>query len=112
MFWSTVDGQGTVGQNRYKVDQAAGSGRKSLTHKYTSEAHERVPAVVQGDRWCVGRAGMQVLSPVLHSGLRIWHCCSCSLGGDCGSDLIPSRGTPYAMGQPKKKKKKKKRTWK
>ena len=28
-------------------------------------------------------------------------------GHNCGSDLFPGPGTPYALGQPKKKKKKK-----
>ena len=44
--------------------------------------------------------------PAQHSELRIWHCCSCSIGCNCSSDLIPSPGTPYAVGQPKKEKKK------
>ena len=43
-------------------------------------------------------AGMQVQSPAWHSGLRIWLCHSCSLGHDCGSDLIPGWGAPYAPG--------------
>lgn len=30
------------------------------------------------------------------TGLRIQHCCSHSLGHDCGSDLIPGLGTLYA----------------
>lgn len=42
--------------------------------------------------------------PAQHSGLGTWHCHSCGLSGDCGSDLIPSLGTPYTTGQPKKKK--------
>lgn len=37
-------------------------------------------------------------------GLRIWHCQSWSLGHDCGWDLSPGQGTPYAKEQPKKKK--------
>ena len=45
--------------------------------------------------------------PARHTGLRIWHCHSCSIGCNCGS-VIPGLGTPYAMGEPKKKKKKKK----
>ena len=40
-----------------------------------------------------------------HSGLRIQRCCS--LGPNCGSDLIPGPGTPYAMEWPKRKKRKK-----
>ena len=61
-----------------------------------------VPPVVQGDWWHLGSAGMQVQSLAWHSGLRIWSCCS-SLGRDCGCDLIPGRGTPYAAGMLKKK---------
>jgi len=38
----------------------------------------------------------------------IWHCHSCLVGCNCGSDQIPGLGTPYAMGQPKKKRKEKK----
>ena len=48
---------------------------------------------------------MQVRSPAQHNGLRIQHCHSCDLGHNCGLDLIPSPGTPYATGWPKKKKK-------
>ena len=44
-----------------------------------------------------------------HRGYRVWSCCSCSVGPNCGLDLIPGPGTPYAPGQPKKKKKEKKR---
>ena len=33
-----------------------------------------------------------------HSGLRIWQCCNCGVGCNCGSDLIPGPGTPYAAG--------------
>ena len=42
-----------------------------------------------------------------HSGLRIQH--TCGLGHNCGSDVIPGPGTPYAPGAKKKKKKKKER---
>ena len=47
----------------------------------------------------------QVCSLSQYSGLRIWCCCSFGLGCDCGLDLIPGPGVPYAVGQPKKKKK-------
>ena len=53
----------------------------------------------------------QVWSLAQHSGLRIWHCCSCSVGHSCSSDLIPGLGTPCAMGWPKKKEKKKREKW-
>lgn len=42
-----------------------------------------------------------------HSGSRIWHCGICSVGHNCGWNLIPGPRTQYAMGQPKKKRKKK-----
>lgn len=57
----------------------------------------------------LGNAGTQFPSPVWHSGLRILHCYSCSLGLDCGLDLIPDPGAPYASGWPKKGKRKKKK---
>ena len=47
---------------------------------------------------------MQVRSPAWHSGLRIWSCHSCRVGGNCDSDLIPGLGTPCAVGKPKKEK--------
>ena len=37
-----------------------------------------------------------------HSGLRIRCCCSCGVGRNFGSDLIPGPWTPYALRQPKK----------
>ena len=37
---------------------------------------------------------------------RTQHCCSCSLGHNCISDLIPGPGTPCAVGWPRKKIKK------
>ena len=56
--------------------------------------------MVQRDWWHLRSARMQVQSLAWHSGLRIWHCHSCGVGCNCGSDLIPS------LGQPRKKKKK------
>ena len=67
-----------------------------------------VPAVAQQDGLCLCSAGTRVQSSARHSGLRIQHCHSCSLGCNCSSDLIPCPGTPHASGQPKKKKEKKK----
>ena len=61
--------------------------------------------MVQWDRQHLGSPGMQVNSLTQHSGLRIWHFHSCSLGCNCGSYRIPGQGTPYAMEQSKKKKK-------
>ena len=62
-----------------------------------------VPSVSQWDQQCLGSAGMQVQSLIWHSGLRIQQCHSCGLGHNCGSDLIPDSGPPYASRQPKKK---------
>lgn len=42
-----------------------------------------------------------------HSGLGIWHCCSCDLSQIYGSDVIPGPETPYAVWCLKKKRKKK-----
>ena len=42
--------------------------------------------------------------PAWHGGLKDLGP-SCSVGYNCGSDLIPGLGTPYAKGWPKKKKK-------
>ena len=63
--------------------------------------------------WCnrigrigsLGSTGTQVRSPARHGGLRIPCICSCGLGCNCSSDLIPGWETPYALGQPKKEKK-------
>ena len=56
-----------------------------------------VPAIV---RWvknptAVARvaAEARVWSPVLYSGLRIWHCHSCGVGCSCISDSVPGSGT-------------------
>lgn len=42
-------------------------------------------------------------SPAPPGRLKIRPCCSCGLGGSCGSTLIPGPGTPCALGWPKKK---------
>ena len=59
-------------------------------------------------QWIKGVLGALVRSPAQHSGLGIWGCCSCGLGCNCGSDLIPGPEAPHATGKPKMKKKKKK----
>ena len=46
----------------------------------------RLPTVMQRDWQSLGSA-WEVRSPAQHSGLRIWHCHSYGLGGDCGSNL-------------------------
>ena len=53
----------------------------------------------------LGATGMWVPSPAWHSGLGIRGCCSCSLGGNYGSDLSPGLAAPYAVGWPKMTKK-------
>ena len=66
--------------------------------------------MAQWGQWCLSSARMQIQSLAWHSELRIWHCCSCSISHNCGSDLIPGPGTSYAVGgQIKEKKKKKKK---
>ena len=54
------------------------------------------PAVVNQDQQSLGSIGMRVRSPAQHRGSRIRCCWSCGLGHDCGLDLIPGPGTPYA----------------
>ena len=66
-----------------------------------------VPTVAQQDQWHLGSTRILVQSLALHSGLKIWHCCSCSLVHNYNSDLIPGLVTPYAVGEPKKRKKEK-----
>ena len=63
-----------------------------------------IPTVTQRDQWHLWSTETQIQSLAQHSGLRILHCLSCDIGGNCISDLIPGPGTPYAMGQPKNKK--------
>ena len=60
------------------------------------------------DQWYLWSPGTQIWSPTWHRGLRIRHCCSCSVGQNYSSDLIPGLGTPNAVGHPKKKKRKRK----
>ena len=71
-----------------------------------------VPAGGQRDQWCLGSAGMQVLTPAGHSGLSIWHCCSFSSGCNSRSDLIPGPGELHVpWGGQKRKKKTKTKQW-
>ena len=62
-----------------------------------------------GTELCLGSTGMEVRSPARHSGLKIQYCRSCSLSCNCGSNLIPGQGVPYALGWPKMEKRKKKK---
>ena len=63
--------------------------------------------MAQWDQWCLGSPEMQVRYPALHSGLKIWHCCSCSLGYDCSWDMIPGPRNYICHRAAKKGKKKK-----
>ena len=47
---------------------------------------------------CLMSTGMQIQSPTQQSGLRIQHCCSCTKGRNCGSDLILAPGTSVCCG--------------
>ena len=51
------------------------------------------------DQQCPWNARMQVWSLARYSGLRILSC-RYSIGHNCGSDLTPGSGVPYAKGQP------------
>ena len=48
----------------------------------------------------VAQVSVEVLgsTPSLHSGLRIWRCCSCSVGHSCSLDQSLTQGIPYAVG--------------
>ena len=54
---------------------------------------------MQRDWWHLCSTSMQVPFLAQHGG--IWHCCSCGVGRNCGSELIPGLGTPYAVRWPK-----------
>ena len=58
------------------------------------------------DQWHLGSAGTQVQSLAWHSGFQDPALPQRGLGHNCGLDLIPGLGTPFATGQPQKKKKK------
>ena len=58
---------------------------------------------------CCGATGLVASLECLNVGsipiLAQWCCYSCGVGDTCSSDLIPSSGTPYVTGWPKKEKK-------
>ena len=62
--------------------------------------------MAQWDQWCLGSGWDAGLLPAQRGGWGIRGCRRCSLGRDCGSDLIPDLGAPYASGRPKNDKKK------
>ena len=61
--------------------------------------------MIQQDLQHLGSTGLQVRSLAEHSGLRIQHCCSCSLGGSCGLNLILAWELRIPWGGQKKQKK-------
>ena len=62
-----------------------------------------VPSLEQQGQRHLWSAGMQDPPPVPHSRLRIWDCCSCYVGCNCGLDLILALATLYAEGWQKQK---------
>lgn len=60
-----------------------------------------VPDVTQQIGGILGALGFR-FDP-WHSGVRVWHCYSCSVVCSCGSDLMPGLEIPHAVGRPKKK---------
>ena len=70
--------------------------------------YQGVSTVAQCDWQCLGSAGTQAGSQAQYSGLRIRHCCSCGLGCNYGSDLIPGLGTSICLGVAKNEKKERK----
>ena len=62
------------------------------------------PTAVQPDQPHLWSSGMQAQSLAWHSGLRVWHYCSCCVGCNYGSHLIPVQGIPCAVGRPQGKK--------
>lgn len=71
------------------------SPKKGTTDIIKTYPYSGVPTVVQWDWQYFGSVGTKVQSPAKHSGLRIWHCHSCSLGQNCGSDLIPGQNSIF-----------------
>ena len=63
---------------------------------------------LEEDQLCLCSARMQVQSLVQERVKRTPCCHSWCVHYNCGSDLIPGLGTPYAVGRPKKNKEKKK----
>ena len=62
--------------------------------------------MVQWDWWCLWSARMQVQSLAQHSGLWIQHCCSCSTGRNCISNLLSGPGTSMQLKKQEEGKKK------
>ena len=80
----------------------------SSGHRSLKEAGGALSKHLDGNS-CCGKLGSEAslecwdtgLTPAQHVGSRVWLCRSRSVGGTCGSDLIPGLGTPYAVGWPK-----------
>ena len=54
------------------------------------------PTLAQWDQQHLGSTGTQVQSLAMAQWIKDWCCYSCALDPDCGSDLIPGLGIPYA----------------
>ena len=61
--------------------------------------------MVHQDQQCLWSTRMRVPSPAWCSGLSFWGYCSCGLGRNCGSDLIPGPRMHTLWGGQKRKKK-------
>ena len=72
--------------------------KKSRKRKKKIKIIPGVPSVGHQDLQCLCSSRFWVQPPVWHNGLRI------QLGCNCGSDLTPVLGTPYALGWLKRKK--------
>ena len=66
--------------------------------------------MVQQDQWLSIVLGHDTGLIAQYSGLSVWCCHNCSIGHNCGSDIIPGLGPPFAWGwgEGTKKDKKKK----
>ena len=86
---------------RMQTEEQGGQGKNPEVLYLKSEQGSKMGLAVSWEHWDAS------LIPAQHSGLRMWHCCSCSVGQNCGLDLVYGLGNPYASGRPKKKKNKK-----
>ena len=75
--------------------------------KLTEQIHTALMCITFKEKTTGISSVLGAMGP-LHSGLRIWQCHRCGLGLNCGSELIPGLGVPYAARQPKIEREKKK----
>ena len=88
----------------FRVYWCHGLAHQELTEFWTHNSRFRVPSVTRRDHQCLWSTGTQVRSRVWQNEFRIWYCCSCAMGHNSGSHLIPNSVTPHAMGWPRKPK--------